>query len=510
MNTLVDHLGRPILREVLQQELAGPSTMGVRSVLSDHPAQGLTPQKLANILLMAEQGDAESYLALAEEMEEKDLHYRSVLGTRKLQVAGLDLQVNSPTDTPADQKLTDFIRSFLETDVLQGALFDILDAVGKGYSVAEIMWDTSTPQWLPKQILWRDPRWFGFDPLEGQTIKLREDTGLLVDLAPAKFIAHKSKSKSGLPIRGGLARTAAWGYLFKNFDLKAWLIFAEVYGHPLRVGKYGAGASEKDKATLLRAVSNIAQDHAAIIPQNMIIEFIEAKSSGNTAVFKELAEYLDGQISKLVLGQTGTTDAAARVGTADAHERVRADIEASDAVQLETTINRDLIRPLIDLNFGVQKAYPHLHIYRPVQENIDSLVLNLEKLIPLGLKVEASVVRDKLGLPDPAEGAEVLGTQQPMQNEEKQPFAKSLHTTAPIATPADVADTFGAVDENEWELQLTPLVNPIVNLAKHCTNAEDFLARLPSLVHTQSTQQLTESLARAMFAARLAGELDAK
>ncbi len=33
----------------------------------------------------------------------------------------------------------------------------------------------------------------------------------------------------------------------------------------------------------------------------------------------------------------------------------------------------------------------------------------LAKLVPLGLKVEQSVIRDKLGLPDPEDGAELLG-----------------------------------------------------------------------------------------------------
>ena len=36
-------------------------------------------------------------------------------------------------------------------------------------------------------------------------------------------------------------------YLFKNYDLKDWVSFAEVYGLPLRLGKYAPGASEADK-----------------------------------------------------------------------------------------------------------------------------------------------------------------------------------------------------------------------------------------------------------------------
>ena len=93
MKTLYDAYGNPIDKSRLYEEQAAPTVTGVRQILSGHPAQNLTPRRLTSLLLAAEQGDALAYLELAEEMEEKDLHYRSVLSTRKLQVAGLPIQV---------------------------------------------------------------------------------------------------------------------------------------------------------------------------------------------------------------------------------------------------------------------------------------------------------------------------------------------------------------------------------------------------------------------------------
>ncbi|MEG2173440.1 MAG: DUF935 family protein, partial [Desulfovibrionaceae bacterium] len=233
MATLYDAYGRPIDTALLKQELSGPTITGVRTAFSAHPAQNCTPERLGRLLLSAEEGDAEGYLELAEEIEEKDLHYRSVLSTRKLQVSGLDLTVEAATDSSEDLKTADLVRDFLDQDIVQPALFDLLDAIGKGYAVCEILWDTQGRQWFPSCIEWRDPRWFGFEAWEGHTLKLRNAAGFLEDLAPAKYIRHIHKSKSGIPLRGGLARAASWGYLFKNFDLKAWVLFCEVYGHPL-------------------------------------------------------------------------------------------------------------------------------------------------------------------------------------------------------------------------------------------------------------------------------------
>ncbi|MFZ5427111.1 MAG: DUF935 domain-containing protein, partial [Thermodesulfobacteriota bacterium] len=333
MVKLYDAYGREVNLGALKEEEAGPTVTGVRQVVSGHPAVGLTPARLAVILREAEEGDPTAYLELAEEMEEKDPHYRSVLATRKNQVAGLDLQVDAASDSAEHVRHADLVRAWLDRDELRDELSDILDAVGKGYSQTEIVWDTFSSQWLPQRLEWRDPRWFEFSREDGRTSMLRTEAGPQ-PLSPFKYISHVHRSKSGLPIRGGLARVCVWYWLFKNMDIKGWVQLAEVYGMPMRIGKYGAGASEKDKAALLRAVRNIASDAAAIIPQSMMLDFAEAKISGNITLHEGLARWVDQQFSKAVLGQTGTTDAGPRVGTADAHEHVRQDIEEADARQL--------------------------------------------------------------------------------------------------------------------------------------------------------------------------------
>jgi hypothetical protein len=64
------------------RESEPPTVTGVRQIAADHPSAGLTPARLATILREAEDGDPTRYLELAEDMEEKDLHYLGVLGVR--------------------------------------------------------------------------------------------------------------------------------------------------------------------------------------------------------------------------------------------------------------------------------------------------------------------------------------------------------------------------------------------------------------------------------------------
>lgn len=511
---LYDMFGNPVDTTRLKQAEAAPTVTGVRSILSGHPAQGLTPERLAALLRGAEDSDPVAFLELAEEMEEKDLHYRSVISTRKLQVGGLPVGVEAATDAAEDVRAADLVREWLASGVLAGAMLDFLDAIGKGFSVCEIMWDTEGRTWTPSAILWRDPRWFCFDRINGQTLLLRGDNGQEQPLSPFKYICHTHRSKSGLPVRGGLARAAAWTYLFKSFDIKSWVQFAEVYGFPLRLGKYGPNATEEEKLILLRAVRDIGQDAAAIIPEGMKIEFTPGATSSDSGLFQNMADYFDRQVSKLVLGQTGTTDVGQHVGTANAHERVREDIEQADAAQLAATLQRDIVRPLVDLNFGPRTKYPKLVIARPDTEDVTALVDNVVKLAGAGVcnLVEVSVLRDKLGLPEPAKGAVCVGNAPPETSEtppEDIPAKAMQRTEFPLESePRDHIDDMVDAELEGWERVVSPIVNPIQRLAAECENEQEFFDRLPDVLDKQDASALARSLAESMFAARVLAETE--
>lgn len=196
---------------------AKPGLTGVRNTQSGHPASGITPERLAAILRAAEEGDTNAYLELAEDMEERDLHYLAVLGTRRRSVSQLDISVKAAsTDDPAHKAHADMIGKWLDRDVLQAELFDMLDAIGKGFSVTQVLWDTTGGVWLPRELKWTDPRWFELDQVDMRTLRLRNDTGGADDLAPHKWIIHTHQAKSGLPIKGGLARPVAWAWMFRT------------------------------------------------------------------------------------------------------------------------------------------------------------------------------------------------------------------------------------------------------------------------------------------------------
>ena len=446
--TLYDAYGREVDTGMLNREQAAPTMAGVRNIFSVmHPSIGLTPHRLSTILHAAEKGDPYLYLELAEEMEEKDLHYLAVLGTRKHAVSQLDLVVRAVSSSADDQRAAAMVREMISDGPIQldGAMFDILDAIGKGFSATEILWDRSGREWFPGELKWRDPRWFAFDWISGEQMLVRTLQGegepipvgditrprhfggdlplvpgwsqdniavqpMTAPLAPFKFIVHFAKAKAGLPVRGGL-RAAGWSYLFKNYVLKDWVTFTEVFGQPLRVGKYHPGASEKDKQALLQAVSNIGTDAAAIIPESMLIEFTEAHQTGSAELYERFCSYLDAQVSKAVLGQTLTTEMPRSGGSraaAEVHDTVRRDILNADAKRLAATLARDLVRPIVDLNMGPQARYPKIELGLPDDSDVKVFAEIVAMLADRGLRISQKTILDKLGIAQAEAGDAVL------------------------------------------------------------------------------------------------------
>ncbi|RXF75071.1 DUF935 domain-containing protein [Hansschlegelia zhihuaiae] len=525
---LVDAYGRPLRRERLVGEKAGPTLTGVRSVLTGYPGDGLTPGRVAGILRAADQGDPLRYLELAEAVEERDLHYVGVLGTRKRSVSQLDVTIDAAADDAESVKHADFVREWLKRDELQDELFDMLDAIGKGYSVTEIIWDSSEGQFDAKRLEHCDPRFFMPDRRDGTTPLLRTETGE-EPLEAGCYVVAKIRAKSGLPVRSGIGRLAVWSWMFKAFTNRDWAIFTQTFGQPVRVGKYGPGASEDDKDTLFRAVANIAGDCAAIIPESMLIEFVESKNvSAGSDLYLKRCDWLDQQMSKAVLGQTGTTDAiAGGHAVGKTHRNVQEDIERADAKALAACLNRDLIPPMIGLNFGPQKKYPKLKIGR--EETIDLSLLKdfLPTFVAMGGRVERSVVGDKFGLPDAPKDAEILTPpvapkadgdpekdpkEGPEKSSEKDPKAKPPAATrtalqAPeLGRPADAIDAMvdRIIADQGFEL-VAPMIAGLEARLAAATSMDEATRILAEQLATMDASKLGEILARAAFAAGISG-----
>ncbi|MBG0796837.1 DUF935 domain-containing protein [Methylocystis sp. L43] len=462
--------GQPIMVPLLKGETAAPERYGARALIHYSEASGLTPARLGEIMRGANMGLAKPYLTLAIDMEERYLHYASQLQTRRLALDGVTISVSAPKGV--NPKAVDFVESLIADPMFPDMVASLQDGVGKGYSVVEPIWEYEGGALRPVVYQHRDPRYFRYDEVGLRDLCLLEDSGLPGPRIEAPyFIKHEPYLRAGSPVRRGVARSAAWAFVMQTFALQDWAAFCEIYGIPFRIGKFHSSATNEDKATLLRAVRAIANDAAAIIPQGMEIDFQETNGNRGEAVFGNFISYLDGKVSLIILGQTMTAEVSKSGGSlaqAKVQENVRMDIVRFDARQNSATVNRDLIRPAVAMNFGPQDIYPTVQMELAENEDLAALGAFLGQAVPLGLKVSQSYVRKRASIPEPDEDEELLGVpraadvssgaeEKPPKKEEAAAAPKRASNKNKADDKSDALASFGGVCPSCGEIHGTRL-----------------------------------------------------
>lgn len=531
----------------------------VRDRWSGYPSNGLVPERLARIFKEADSGDMLRQAELFEEMEEKDAHLASQFQVRKLAVQGLAWEITPAGEDPKSKEVAARCRDFLEGLAdLDEHILDLLDALAKGYSMMEILWDVSGGESRIRSLRWVHPKKVTFwDSLTPKVLTVEEPVRG-ISPPPFKFVYHRYKARSGHDARGGILRVCAWMYLFKNYAIKDWVAFAEVYGMPLRIGKYEPGASKSDREALIRAVRSLGTDAAGIISKSTEIEFIEAQRSSSLNIYEGLARFCDAQTSKAVLGQTLTSEAGGSGGSGGSyalgrvHGDVRQDLTEADCRALGKTITQQVLRPLVGFNFGWDIPMPRFSFLFEPPEDLKAAAETYRILAGMGFDFSQEHVGRRFKVPLRKQGERPLLKTGPGGNRsgdggsgEEAAFLKPRARDAGIgrellhgggaaekAGRSPAQDPAGAgendcqkpdssdpgqefIDEmadrmGRAEGSLDPLFQSIVSIVRTARSFEEILESIQSEHHEVDTSALQGLIHRAMFAAHIAGYLGAR
>lgn len=493
------------------------SVATLRDRFSGYPSKGLTPEKLGNIFREADYGDVYRQMELFEEMEDKDTHLFSILQTRRLAVAGLEFEVIPFSESTQDRKISDFVAEVIhDLPEFEDNLLDILDAVGKGYSALEIYWDIKGGKNIVRHIEWVHPK--NITWANSVYPKLVTETAPAgIDLPPFKFVFHKHKTKSGHPMRQGVSRVCSWMYLFKNYDIKDWVAFAEVYGMPLRLGKYDPNASKEDKEALIQAVRSLGSDAAGIISRSTEIEFIEAVKNSGESVYEALAAFCDAQMSKAVLGHSASADSTAgKLGNEQQALEVRQDLKAADCEMVSKTLRRDLIRALVGFNFGWDAPLPWLKFDYEEAEDLDKESERYKKHIESGLPIGVDHMYEKFNIPKPKSGEKVVTlVSQPQPPTTPDELKAAAHKGCAVCMANKAGDQ--ATDSVDMmverlmkEADLGPLLKPVAEMVATSETLEELRDKLLDAYAGMNETELGNLLQRAFMAAELLGMYEAK
>ncbi len=505
MGKIVDQFGRPFYTRTRPQRqvlAAAPLLDSWRQYV----AAGLTPRKLAATLKQADAGDVARQAELFEQMEERDGHLLGERGKRVNVIMDVKFNVKPAADDSRAVQVAEFVDKTLKalTDY-PDLLVALQDAVGKGFAAAEPIWDVSAGQAVPTRFEFVSQRRFLFADRSGLVrrtpLLLTDDAPTGVEIPAWKIILHSYGGKSGHPARAGIYRVCAWWYLFKNYAVKDWLAFCEVYGMPLRIGKYAPGASEDDKRALAEAVTSLGSDAAGIIStatQIELVESVKGKASGD--LYQALAKFANREMSKALLGQTLTAEVGDKgsYAASKTHNEVRRDLLLADARALAATIRTQLIRPLVGFNFGWDAPVP---LYEASLEEPDDLSQTAEwitSLLDRNVTMPLAFIRRKFGIPEPQKGEEVVGGPNVAAAKIVAKAAAGTPNQEAIDALADqvAAAAAAAVEVNE---------QAIVEAVRSAGSWDEAIEAVLGLYPTLDMDQVAELLERAMLNSELFG-----
>ena len=460
--------GRPVIGVVARDDRYDRS--------STYPSNRLNPRKLAAIFKEADDGDVFRQMELFEEMEGKDTHLFSQLQTRKLAVTGLDWEIQEFSADPQDKAIKDWVEEQLKAlDGFGNNMTDLLDAIGKGISFLEINWGVRNGQTVIESMDYVHQKKFFWDENDELRIRTDEFPGG-IPLPENKFVIHKYKARSGHPAKAGVLRVCAWMYLFKNYDIKDWVSFCEVYGMPLRLGTYSATASDEEKDALRMALIQIGSDAAGIIPAGTDIKFIESNKQSSVDIYEKLARFCDEQMSKAIVGQTLTSDSGGSYAQGKVHNDVRQDLTEADCKSLMEPIRRDVIRPLVLYNFGPFAHVPYFKISATDTDDLKEMAEIYKTLSDSGLEIPKSFLYRKFNIPAPEGGEAFIGGAKPAAV----PFQmKQLKAGAGEAVKGQrILDQLTAKATSYSGDLFRQMLEPILKMVDNCESLEALQAAL--------------------------------
>lgn len=525
---IIDAHGNPFkageLREPQTSRIAVLQHQMIESQLD-----GLTPARAARILRDADQGNLTAQAQLFDDMLDRDAHCRAEYDKRRSAPVALDWSIEPPTNASAAEKAAaayaeEVLRDTV--DDLEDVILAMMDAPGYGYAGIELEWERVGRDWVPN-FHPRPQTWLTTDLLRRE-LRLVDGTGDGAPLQPGGWILHTpAKTKTGYVGRAGLFRACLWPFLYKSYAVGDFAEFLETYGLPIILGKYMAGATPEEKASLLRAVAALGHDARAIMPEGMSLEIQKVTGGGEGSHHLAMVDWADRAQSKAILGQTTSSEAKATgmgSGIATLHGEVRHDILRSDARQVAGTLTRDLVYTLVALNRpGVDnyRRCPRWVFDLGESEDLAQYAEALPKLVGVGFKIPRAWAHGKLRIPEPDAKEDVLEVPRPdmVPPPAMRPAALRAGARWRAAAVAALSAKGGAVADTDPADQVAPRLAAAAQAQVDAwvASAEQLLADNPGLgpVEIQQrlldlygdlpTEQLVELMAQGYALAQLVG-----
>lgn len=386
-----------------------------------NPLLGLSPQSLRSANDAFKCGYLSTAARIWEEIEDSDGAIIAARSKRRKSVARLnwDIVPLSTASTQTAQAHAEILEDFYNniswshacdkhlTGGFSRLIESMLDAVGKRYSVNEIIWKPNPTERKLRAEFKFVPLYF-FENTLGKLRLLKTPNSIHgEELKPNKWLIAATETP--------LMRASSVYFLMKNMSLADWLVFSRRFGSALAWLKTSAIEGSDKFAKMEDMLANIDNESSFMTGNDDTLTLLQV--SGQNAPFREIIDHLSRIVVTMWLGSDLATLSAADAAGASLQGESPEMLEDDDCLMIEEALASTVSNFVIKYFFGssVEPA-AYLRFQRTDRRNkkeaLDILALSADR----GVAVSQKIWREVSGIPEPDANEAVIEKSQ-IQNQ---------------------------------------------------------------------------------------------
>lgn len=365
---------------------------------------------------------------LYDRMLAGDLDLSGFVQKRKDAVLSLPRWIRPADGSAQAKEIADFCHAWLsQIPDLATNLQHQLDSRAKGIAIDELIWERLARgpwagAWVPVALIDR-PMW-RFLFRDGE-LHVRKPLGTdSIAAPPGKFLVMRFGTKDS-PWGKALLDDCYWAWWLKKNGLKFYATYLDKWAQPTAKGTYrrtkDATENQKNQTALLEVLERIQTEYGIVLPEGLDVALIEAQRSGS-ATYEQFVALLTRSMAVKWLGEVDTSGAAKGPGSfakAKVADDVRKEKVELDARDLAAHLKDNLLRPVVELNYGLDAPVPRWEIDTIEVADRELRADGISNALEVGLEVPRRYAYLTFQVPEPVDGEPVV---EPRKAPEPAPF----------------------------------------------------------------------------------------
>jgi phage gp29-like protein len=411
----LDHISVAALRTLMV-----PPELPISEQYRTYYGRGLNMARIESAIRDAECGLMVDLCDLETESLGLDPHLSGILGKRFGSLSCLDWDLTPAQGEDIEKGRAELYANEVRSQLtnipnISGRIYDLAWGLFDGRSALEIYWErmAGPVPWVATGLGWVHPRRLSYGPERElflidtfNRVGSFQPVGIRLDDYPGKFLTWQPRLFREYPEREGLGpRTLYWSF-FKRFSWRMRMILTELFGIPWRIVEVDpkAQAIAPDATAKAKAAAErLGAESTASFGPGQSLKVVQPTDK-STDIFSFTNEDVDKQMSKLVLGNTGTTEGGeANRANAVINKSEQEIVLSRDAAEISERIQSHLVDVIVALNWGQEalRYSPTFQLRADPERDREKELGRVDRVFAYGMRVPVSELVEITGIREP-------------------------------------------------------------------------------------------------------------